>query len=201
MSGIRLFSLSLAAAAGPLLASVLLLPAPAEAAIFASAPAAGSTLSFKSGAGTLTGKWAYRSIAISGDPKASLNKMALGSSEFDLVEQGGKITGSRPAGKGKTYDVTGFVVYGARKAPEVVLHSISELNGKTYEYDYFGYLMPTWNVGATQPDTFMGTVVRTDPSTTDAAVVVSFIASRVTAAPAGKNGSGLPVDSATPMTR
>jgi hypothetical protein len=60
-----------------------------------------------------------------------------------------------------------------------VLHSTSEVNGKSYEYDYFGYLMPSWAVGAAQPDTFMGTVVRTDAASPDApAVVVSFIATR-----------------------
>lgn len=160
--------------------AALLLPVPAEAAIFASAPAESpAALTFKTAAGSLTGKWAYRSIAITGDPKATLAKMALGNSEFDLVEDRGKITGTRPAGKGKTYEVSGFVVYGARRAPQVVLHSTSEVNGKTYEYDYFGYLMPNWNVAATQLDTFMGTVVRTDPASPDApAVVASFIATR-----------------------
>jgi hypothetical protein len=160
---------------------VLALPGVADAAIFASAPEPNAaTLAFKTARGTLTGKWAYRSIAITGDPKASFAKMALGSSEFDLVEHDGKITGTRPAGKGKTYPVTGFVVYGSRReAPQVVLHSTSEVNGKSYEYDYFGYLMPSWNVPAEQPDTFMGTVVRTDPAAPDApAVVVSFIATR-----------------------
>ncbi len=153
----------------------------AQAAIFGSAaPASQASLVFKTAAGTMTGKWAYRSIAITGDPKASFAKMALGSSEFDLQEQGGKITGTRPGGaKGKTYDVTGFVVYGAHKAPQIVLHSTSDVSGKTYEYDYFAFLMPSWNVGGVQPDTFMGSVVRTDPSAPEApAVVVSFIATR-----------------------
>jgi hypothetical protein len=188
----------------PLLAAVLvgagfLLPSVAEAAIFASAPSDnGASLTFKTTSGTMTGKWAYRSIAITGDPKASFAKMALGGSEFDLVEQGGKITGTRPGpAKGKTYPVTGFVVYGARKAPQVVLHSTSDVGGKTYEYDYFGYLMPNWNVGATQPDTFMGSVVRTDPSG-GAAVVVSFIATREPAGGSRAAGSPLPADTATP---
>jgi hypothetical protein len=174
----------LAAAA---MGALLLMPGAAQAALFggSSAPAAApeASLTFKGAPGSLTGKWAYRSIAISGDPKTSFAKMALGSSEFDLVEQGGKITGTRPAGKGKTYPVTGFVVYGSRRAPQIVLHSTSEVSGKTYEYDYFAYLMPAWNVGATQPDTFMGTVVRTDPASPEApAVVVSFIATREAAA-------------------
>lgn len=153
----------------------------AQAAIFgSSAPAPESSLTFKTQPGTLTGKWAYRSIAITGDPKASFAKMALGSSEFDLVEQNGKITGTRPGGpKGKTYPVTGFVVYGPRRAPQIVLHSTSEVGGKSYDYDYFAFLMPSWNVGVAQPDTFMGTVVRTDPAAPEApAVVVSFIATR-----------------------
>jgi|GEM_PF-5567727 len=161
------------------------LPVSAQAAIFGSAtPEAQATLSFKTSAGTLTGKWAYRSIAISGDPKMAFSKMALGASEFDLVEDGGKITGTRPgSAKGSTYPVTGFVVYGSRKAPQIVLHSTSEVSGKTYDYDYFAFLMPSWNVGAPQPDTFMGTVVRTDPSAPESpAVVVSFIATRESSA-------------------
>ncbi|MEO8882058.1 MAG: hypothetical protein ABI377_01355 [Devosia sp.] len=198
----RIFSIARAEILGRALAvasigTLAVLPGVADAAIFNSpAPAAPSaTLSFKSTAGTFTGRWAYRSIAISGDPKTTLAKMSLGNSEFDLVEQGGKITGTRPASKGKTYPVDGFAVYAARRAPQVVLHSTSVVNGKTYEYDYFGFLMPTWNVGANQPDTFMGTVVRTDPSAPEApAIVVSFIATRESAAAA----AAAPADDATP---
>jgi hypothetical protein len=153
---------------------------PAHAAIFQTQqPAATASLTFKTTPGVFSGKWSYQSIAISGNPKAALAKMSLGSSEFDLTEQGGKITGTRPAGKGKTYPVEGFAVYGPRRAPQIVLHSTSVVNGKSYEYDYFGYLMPTWSVTANQPDTFMGTVVRTDPAAADGpAVVASFIATR-----------------------
>ena len=179
-------------------------PLGAQAAIFSSAPAQSeSSLTFKTQAGTFTGKWAYRSIAISADPKAVATKLLLGTSEFNLIEQGGKITGTRPGATkgGKAYDVTGFVVYGPRKAPQIVLHSTSDVNGKSYEYDYFGYLMPSWNVGATQPDTFMGTVVRTDPSAPEApAVVVSFIATREspTAAGAVEPSAGAPDKPAKP---
>jgi hypothetical protein len=173
------------AVSGLLLVAALLVPGAAEAAIFGSpAPAAAaSSLAFKTAAGSVGGRWAYRSIAISGDPKALMTKLALGSSEFDLTEAGGKITGTRPgAAKGETYPVTGFVVYGARKAPQIVLHSTSVVNGKTFEYDYFGYLMPSWTVGGAQADTIMGTVARTDPQAPEAAaIVVSFIATRESA--------------------
>ncbi len=170
-------------------AAMLLLPSAADAAIFNS-PKADDTasLNFKTQPGTFTGHWVSRSIAISGDPKTALAKMSLGSSEFDLTEQGGKITGTRPGpAKGKPYDVTGFVVYGARRAPQIVLHSTSVVGGKTYEYDYLGYLMPSWNVSGSQPDTFMGTVVRTDPAAPEApATIVNFIATRMGgAAPKG----------------
>jgi hypothetical protein len=185
------------AVSGLLLAAVLLAPGAANAAIFGSpAPAAAaSSLAFKTAPGSVGGRWAYRSIAISGDPKALMTKLALGSGEFDLTEAGGKITGTRPgAAKGETYPVTGFVVYGPRKAPQIVLHSTSDVNGKTYEYDYFGYLMPSWNVsGGAQADTIMGTVVRTDPSAPEAAaIVVSFIATRESA------GAALPSDASKP---
>src|SRR5664279_5544932 len=81
-----------------LLAAALVAPGVANAAIFNSpAPAAAaSSLAFKTTAGSVAGRWAYRSIAISGDPKALMAKLALGSSEFDLTEAGGKITGTRP---------------------------------------------------------------------------------------------------------
>ncbi|HTJ58228.1 MAG TPA: hypothetical protein VL418_11755 [Devosiaceae bacterium] len=180
-------------------AGAALLPGVADAAIFNSPTpaAAASSLSFKGAPGTFTGKWAYRSIAIAGDPKLPLAKMSLGTSEFDLIEQGGKITGTRPAGKGKTYVVDGFAVYGPRRAPQIVLHSVSDVGGKSYEYDYFGYLMPSWNVTGSQPDTFMGTVVRTDPGDPSApAVVVSFIATReadAAAADAPKPAGAKPV--------
>ena len=173
--------------AGMVIAALAVAPIPAEAALFQTAqPAKSATLSFKSSPGIFTGQWSYQSIAISGNPKTSLARMSLGGSEFTLTEQGGKITGTRPAGKGKTYPVEGFAVYGARRAPEIVLHSVSTVNGKSYEYDYFGYLMPAWSVTANQPDTFMGTVVRTDPAAPDApAIVASFVATRE-GTPAGK---------------
>ncbi|HVW92067.1 MAG TPA: hypothetical protein VHB74_05610 [Devosia sp.] len=193
MLGLRSFRLKSAVA--PLSIAVMamvLAPLGAQAAIFASAPKDdAASLSFKTTPGVFTGKWISRSIAISGDAKASFAKLGLGTSEFDLVEQGGKITGTRPgAAKGKTYDVNGVVVYGPRRAPQIVLHSTSVVGGKSYDYDYFGYLMPSWNVSASQPDTFMGTVVRTDPSAPNApAVVVSFIATREGAAASAKTAA------------
>ncbi len=201
MSVLRVLSARLAPALRPLgalaAAALLLAPGTAGAAIFASPPSDDqASLAFKTAPGTLTGRWASRSIAVSGDPKLQLAKLALGNSEFDLVEEGGKITGTRPGtAKGQTYPVAGFVVYGPRRAPQVVLHSTSAVNGKSYEYDYFGYLMPSWNVGTAQPDTMMGTVVRTDPSDPNAAIVVSFIATRESSA--AKAGA-LPADSAKP---
>jgi hypothetical protein len=165
---------------GMALAALAFAPVPVEAALFQTAqPAKSATLSFKATRGIFTGQWAYQTIAISGNPKTSLARMSLGGSEFTLAEEGGKITGTRPAGKGKTYPVEGFAVYGSRQAPTIVLHSVSVVNGKSYEYDYFGYLMPAWSVTASQPDTFMGTVVRTDPAAPGApAIVASFIATR-----------------------
>jgi len=134
---------------GVAIAALALAPIPAEAALFQTAqPAKSATLSFKSAPGIFTGQWSYQSIAISGNPKTSLARMSLGGSEFALTEQGGKITGTRPAGKGKTYPVEGFAIYGSRRAPQIVLHSVSVVNGKSYEYDYFGYLMPAWSVTA-----------------------------------------------------
>jgi len=190
MIGSRSFRLKSAVAPLAVIAlATVLAPTGAEAAIFASAPKDNAaSLNFKTTPGVFSGRWISRSIAISGDPKASFARLGLGTSEFDLVEQGGKITGTRPAAtRGKTYDISGVAVYGPRRSPQIVLHSTSEVAGKTYDYDYFGYLMPSWNVSGAQPDTFMGTVVRTDPSAPDAAaVVVSFIATRApeAAAPA-----------------
>ena len=45
--------------------------------------------------------------------------------------------------------------------------------------DYFGYLIPSWSVGANEPDTIMGTVLRSDPANPSASpLIASFAATR-----------------------
>ena len=43
--------------------------------------------------------------------------------------------------------------------------STATVSGKPYNYDYFGYLMPSWGDAGTPSDTILGTVLRSDPVT------------------------------------
>ncbi|MBI4922642.1 MAG: hypothetical protein HY834_12920 [Devosia nanyangense] len=136
------------------------------------------TLSLTAQAGAFTGKWVYRSFSVSSDPKATLAKLALGLNELTLTEQGGRIAGTR-TGQGVSYDLAGTALYAAKQGATIRLHGTATISGKTYNYDYFGYLMPSWSVGGTQPDTIMGTVLRSDPANpANAPLIAAFAATR-----------------------
>lgn len=129
--------------------------------------------------GTFSGKWVYRSFSISSKPGDTLAKLALGLNELELTEQGGRIVGKR-TGQGVSYDLTGVALYVAKQGATVRLHGQATISGKLYNYDYFGYLIPAWSVsGVVQPDTIMGTVLRSDPSNpSNAPLIASFAATR-----------------------
>ena len=134
------------------------------------------TLNVQSGA--FTGKWVYRSFSISSNPKDTLAKLALGLNELVLTEQNGKITGQR-TGQGVSYELTGTALYAAKQGATIRLHGTATISGKNYNYDYFGYLMPSWSVGGNQPDTILGTVLRSDPANpANAPLIASFAATR-----------------------
>jgi hypothetical protein len=136
------------------------------------------TLTLNAQAGTFTGKWVYRSFSISSNPKDTLAKLALGLNELNLTEQGGRITGQR-TGQGVVYDLEGVARYIAKQGATIRLHGQATISGKLYNYDYFGYLIPSWSVGAGQPDTIMGTVLRSDPANpSNAPLIASFAATR-----------------------
>jgi hypothetical protein len=136
------------------------------------------TLSLTAQAGAFNGKWVYRSFGVSGNPKDTLAKLALGLNELTLTEQNGKVTGTR-TGQGVSYDLAGTALYAPKQGATVRLHGTATVSGKTYNYDYFGYLMPSWSVGGAQPDTILGTVLRSDPANpTNAPLVASFSATR-----------------------
>jgi len=136
------------------------------------------TLTLTAKEGTFAGKWVYRSFGVSASPKDTLAKLALGLNELTLTEQGGKLTGQR-TGQGVTYNVTGTALYAAKQGATLRLHGTATIGGKNYNYDYFGYLIPSWSVGGTQPDTILGTVLRTDPTNpANAPLVASFAATR-----------------------
>jgi hypothetical protein len=129
-------------------------------------------------AGAFTGKWVYRSFSVSSNPKDTLAKLALGLNELVLTEQNGKVTGQR-TGQGVTYDLSGSALYAAKQGATIRLHGTATIGGKNYNYDYFGYLMPAWGVGGTQPDTILGTVLRSDPANpSNAPLIASFSATR-----------------------
>ena len=95
-----------------------------------------------------------------------------------VTEQGGRITGQR-TGTGVSYDLAGVALYVARQGATIRLHGQATISGKLYNYDYFGYLIPSWSVSGAQPDTIMGTVLRSDPANpNDAPLIASFAATR-----------------------
>jgi len=136
------------------------------------------TLTLNAQAGAFAGKWVYRSFGISANPKDTLAKLALGLNELVLTEQGGKVAGQR-TGQGVTYDLAGNAFYAAKQGATIRLHGTATISGKAYNYDYFGYLIPSWSVGGAQGDTILGTVLRSDPaSPANAPLIASFSATR-----------------------
>ena len=136
------------------------------------------TLTLNAKEGTFTGTWVYRSFGISANPKDTLAKLALGLNELSLMEQGGKIAGKR-TGQGVSYDLVGNSFYAAKQGASLRLHGTATIGGKAYNYDYFGYLMPSWGVGGNEPDTILGTVLRSDPANpSNAPLIASFAATR-----------------------
>lgn len=137
------------------------------------------TLTLNAQPGTFTGKWVYRSFSNSPKPGDTLAKLALGLNELELTEQNGRIVGKR-IGQGVNYDLSGVAYYVARQGASVRLTGQATISGKTYNYDYFGYLIPAWSLnGAVQPDTIMGTVLRSDPANPSSEpLIASFAATR-----------------------
>jgi len=136
------------------------------------------TLTLTAQAGAFSGNWVYRSFGVSSNPKDSLAKLALGLNELQLTESGGKIAGKR-TGQGVTYDLVGNAFYAAKQGATIRLHGTATIGGKAYNYDYFGYLIPAWSVGGAQPDTILGTVLRSDPANpANAPLIASFAATR-----------------------
>src|SRR3954465_12594708 len=78
-------------------------------------------------AGAFTGKWVYRSFSVSGNPKDTLAKIALGLNELTLTEQKGQIVGQR-TGQGVTYDLTGNAFYAAKQGATIRLHGTATIS-------------------------------------------------------------------------
>ena len=137
------------------------------------------TLTLNAQAGTFNGKWVYRSFTSSSKPGDTLAKLSLGLNELELTETDGRIVGKR-LGQGVNYDLTGRAYYVAKQGASIRLTGQATISGKVYNYDYFGYLIPSWGIpGATQPDTIMGTVLRSDPANpATAPLIASFAATR-----------------------
>jgi hypothetical protein len=159
-----------------ILASIALVAALAVPAVVVAQSAPSLTLMAQEG--TFTGKWVYRSFSVSAKPKDTLAKLALGLNELTLTESKGRVTGTR-TGQGVSYDLAGVALYVPKQGATIRLHGTATIGGKTYNYDYFGYLIPSWSVGGTQPDTIMGTVLRSDPANpANAPLIASFAATR-----------------------
>lgn len=136
------------------------------------------TLTLGAQAGFFTGKWIYRSFANSTNPKDTLAKLAYGTNELVLTEQNGQVGGQR-LGQGVTYDLVGNTFYAAKQGATIRLHGTATISGKTYNYDYFGYVVPSWTGIGSEPDTILGTVLRSDPANpANAPLIASFSATR-----------------------
>jgi hypothetical protein len=123
-----------------------------------------------------------RSYNIRGSPTDTLQKLALGLNELELTEQKGQIAGKR-TGQGVSYDLSGSAFYAAKQGATIRLHGTATISGKSYNYDYFGYVMPAWTGIGTTPDTIIGTVLRSDPANpANAPLIASFSATRETPA-------------------
>ncbi|MEO6396736.1 MAG: hypothetical protein ABIO40_12595 [Devosia sp.] len=142
------------------------------------AQSAPPTLQLMATSGAFAGKWVYRSFDINGDPKKTLGQIALGLNELTLTESNGSVTGTR-TGPGVSYNLSGVARYAPKQGATIRLTGTAEISGKTYNYDYFGYLIPSWSVASGVPDTILGTVLRSDPlNPTDKPVIASFSAVR-----------------------
>jgi hypothetical protein len=136
------------------------------------------TLQLLATSGAFAGKWVYRSFDINNDPKKTLGNIALGQSELTLTEANGSVTGTR-SGQGTTYQLSGVARYAPKVGATIRLTGTAQISGKTYNYDYFGYLIPSWSVGGGLPDTILGTVLRSDPANpADKPVIASWSAVR-----------------------
>ncbi|MEP7240714.1 MAG: hypothetical protein ABI697_07505 [Devosia sp.] len=131
------------------------------------------TLTLNAQSGVFTGKWVYRSFTATNKPSDTLAKLALGLNELTLNEQGGRVAGQR-TGQGVTYDLAGNTYYAAKQGASIRLHGTATISGKTYNYDYFGYLIPSWAGIGAQPDTIMGTVLRSDPANSAASPLIAM---------------------------
>ena len=173
---------AVAALAGALAVPVSVLaqsaPAAAPAAAPAMAPGTQPVPTLMAQPGTFNGKWVYRSFSVSSKSTDTLAKLALGLNELTLTEQGGHVTGQR-TGQGVTYNLDGVVRYAPKEGATISLHGTATISGKSYNFDYFGYLIPSWTVGGKQVDTVMGTVLRTDATNPAAApLIASFTMTR-----------------------
>lgn len=136
------------------------------------------TLTLNAQPGTFAGKWVYRSFSISNKPGDTLAKLALGLNDLELTESGGRVTGKR-TGPNVSYDLSGVAYYVAKQGASIRLTGQATVGGKLYNYDYYGYLIPSWSVTGTQYDTIMGTVLRSDPANpSNEPLIASFTATR-----------------------
>jgi hypothetical protein len=139
-------------------------------------------------AGELSGKWTYRSyhnrpnVIVSDDDHAAEKALSLlfGEGVFTLTQEGDDLTGVFDMGGGYVLDVRGKAKPAAAGAP-VSLEFVGTGRAGTptanWEYDYVGYLVPTWPNGVKQVPAFVGTVLRGRPHGNSAAgYTASFIA-------------------------
>lgn len=146
-------------------ALVVMVPMPYARAAGTSAPALASP-------GAFDGTWVYRSFLAS--PDAGRMLAPQGFTILTLTEANGVLTGTRNGQKeGETFPVSGAADY-QPNAITFTLEGLADAAGKSWNYRYFGYLVPTWPSAGVQADAIMGTMTRTDPADAKAPALVAF---------------------------
>ncbi|WP_246673684.1 MULTISPECIES: hypothetical protein [unclassified Mesorhizobium] len=132
----------------------------------------------------LSGKWTYRSFhnnpaLVTADPKTALSLFfAEAVFSFD-VKPDNSLTGAIDWGGGGL-DLQGTVQPPTSAAPltvQIVGHGRVGTQTENWEYDYSGYLAPSWSNGVGQVPALVGSVLRAKPHDgAPAGYVASFVA-------------------------
>jgi len=132
----------------------------------------------------LSGKWTYRSFhnnpaLVTGDPKTALSLFfAEAVFSFD-VKQDNSLTGTIDW-SGGGLDLQGTVQPPTSAAPlavQIVGRGRAGTQTEHWEYDYSGYLAPSWSNGVGQVPALVGSVLRAKPHDgAPAGYVASFVA-------------------------
>jgi hypothetical protein len=137
----------------------------------------GDAMSFKPQAGSLAGRWTYRSLLNEPDLSVPFNDLEFGRAVLDIVAMpDGSLKGSI-GGQDWSLQLEGWISHG--NPGTVRFQGRGEVGGEQWVYDYLAYFCPPWPAGVDQRPAIAGTVIRTMPHSqgrAPAGVVCSFYA-------------------------